>query len=192
MHQPHFKLNQIMSDIDGQPSWRSNANKACAYYDNDQLPAEVIEELEKRGQPQTVFNLIASAVDGVLGMEAKTRTDLLVKADDPDEQMELLAEALNAEFADAARLGRLDRARSEAYASQVKVGVGFVEVYRSTFLFGPRYKIRNVPRDEVYWDWLSREPDWSDCRWVMRCRWMDTDELKNMLPSKAEVIEHCI
>ncbi|CAM3773916.1 Portal protein [Vibrio vulnificus] len=181
---------RILSDIDGQPDWRSAAKVANAYYDGDQLSPKVREKLEERGQPTTVHNLIAPTIDGVLGMEAKTRTDLLVCADDPDEQMELMAEAVNAEFSDAARLGRLDKARSEAYASMIKSGVGFVEAYRNPNPFGPKYKIKQVPRDEMFWDWFSTEGDWSDCRWAMRMRWMDIDELATLVPDKASILEY--
>ncbi|WP_172565573.1 portal protein [Vibrio navarrensis] len=181
---------RILSDIDGQPDWRSAAKVANAYYDGDQLNPQVRKKLEERGQPTTIHNLIAPTIDGVLGMEAKTRTDLLVCADDPDEQMELMAEAVNAEFSDAARLGRLDKARSEAYASMIKSGVGFVEAYRNPNPFGPKYKVKPVPRDEVFWDWFSTEGDWSDCRWVMRMRWMDIDELATLVPDKASILEY--
>ncbi|MDW6094045.1 portal protein [Vibrio rhizosphaerae] len=186
----HMKVLDLMSDIDAQPDWRSKAKVAHAYYDGDQLPANVVAVLKERNQPETMHNLIAPTVDGVLGMEAKTRTDLMVIADDPDEEMELLAEAVNAEFSDACRLGRMDKARSDAYANQIKCGIGFVEVYRNPNPFGSRYKIKNVPRDEIYWDWFSVESDWSDCRWVMRQRWIDVDELISMVPNKAKVIEY--
>ncbi|CAH0531848.1 hypothetical protein CTH30272_04096 [Allocatenococcus thiocycli] len=190
----HSKSNEfmtrIMSDIDGQPDWRTAAKTAMAYYDGDQLDPGVKKKLQERGQPATIHNLIAPTIDGVLGMEAKTRTDLLVSADDPDEQMELLAEAVNSEFADAARLSRLDKARSEAYSSQIKAGVGFVECYRNPNPFGPKYKVKVVPRDEVFWDWFSVEADWSDCRWVMRYRWIDIDELKTLVPEKASILDN--
>lgn len=186
------QLTAIMSDIDAQPQWRSNANRACAYYDGDQLSPQLIEVLRERGQPETMHNLVAPAIDGVLGMEAKTRTDLMVVADDPDEEMEAIAEAINAEFADTARLGRLDRARSEAYAGQTKCGIGFVEAYRNPDPFGPKYKIKHVPRDEVFWDWFSIEPDWSDCNWVMRQRWEEIDTLKARMPDKAKIFEYAV
>ncbi|MGF1727064.1 portal protein [Photobacterium nomapromontoriensis] len=186
------KLLEIMADIDAQPDWRSSANKADAYYDGDQMEAEVLKTLKERGQPITVQNLIKPAINAVLGMEAKTRTDLLVVADDPDEQMELLAEAINAEFVDACRLGRLDKARSDAYASQIKAGIGWVEAYRNPDPFGAKYKISNVPRDEVFWDWLSTESDLSDARWLMRRRWIDSDELITLMPHKAEVITNAV
>ncbi|UKA08864.1 portal protein [Photobacterium damselae subsp. damselae] len=186
------KLLMMMSDIDAQPDWRTVANLACAYYDNDQLPESVKKTLKERGQPETIHNLIAPTIDGVLGMEAKTRVDLLVMADDPDDEYELIAEAINAEFADACRLGRFDKARSDAYASMIKTGVGFVEVYRNPNAFGPKYKIRFIHRDEVFWDWFSQEQDWSDARWVMRKRWCDVDVLINMFPHKKEVITQAI
>lgn len=184
------KLLGIMSDIEAQPDWRSVAKKCCAYYDNDQLPKSLVAKLKERGQPLTIHNLIAPTIDGVLGMEAKTRTDLLVQADDPDEAMETMAEAINAAFADAARLGRLDKARGEAYASQVKTGIGWVEVYRNPNPMGAQYRIKCVPRDEVFWDWFSTEHDLSDARWLLRRRWTDVDSLINMFPNKREVIEH--
>ncbi|HGS4463145.1 TPA: portal protein [Vibrio metschnikovii] len=184
------KLLNIMSDIDAQPNWRTNANKAWAYRDGDQLPPSVVATLKERGQPITMHNLIAPTIDGVLGMEAKTRTDLLVLADDPSKEFDELAEAINEQFKDVCRLAKLDKARSEAYASQIICGFGAVEVYRNENLFGPKYKIKNIPRDEIYWDWLSKESDWSDARWVMRCRWIDVDELMTLVPDKKDVIKN--
>lgn len=192
---PRFSQRQLQalcSDIDSQTKWRDAANKACAYYDGDQLPPEVLQVLKDRGQPMTIHNLIAPTVDGVLGMEAKTRTDLLVISDDPDDETEKLAEAINAEFADACRLGNMNKARSDAYAEQIKAGLSWVEVRRNSDPFGPEFKVSTVSRNEVFWDWLSREADLSDCRWLMRRRWMDTDEAKATFPGMAQVIDYAI
>ncbi|EPR4735877.1 portal protein [Escherichia coli] len=192
---PRFSQRQLQalcSDTDSQPKWRDAANKACAYYDGDQLPPEVLQVLKDRGQPMTIHNLIAPTVDGVLGMEAKTRTDLVVMSDEPDDETEKLAEAINAEFADACRLGNMNKARSDAYAEQIKAGLSWVEVRRNSDPFGPEFKVSTVSRNEVFWDWLSREADLSDCRWLMRRRWMDTDEAKATFPGMAQVIDYAI
>ncbi|MDA1378681.1 portal protein [Plesiomonas shigelloides] len=182
------RLLELMSDINGQPNWRSMANRACAYYDGDQLTGDVIKTLKERGQPTTIHNLIAPTIDGVLGMEAKSRTDLMVISDDVDDDMEVMAEALNAEFADMCRLGGESRARGEAYASQIKAGIGWVEVRRNSDPFGPRFKFGSIHRDEVFWDWHSREADLTDCRWLLRRRWLDVDECCTLVPSKADII----
>lgn len=186
------QLLDLSSDIDAQPDWRTTANTACAYYDGDQLAPEVVAKLRERGQPLTMHNLIAPTIDGVLGMEAKTRTDLMVIADDPNEEMEQLADAVNAEFADVCRLSNINKARSDAYAEQIKAGLSWVEVRRNSDLFGSRYKVGTVHRNEVFWDWHSREADLSDCRWLMRKRWLDVDEVKATFPDMAQVIDYSI
>lgn len=186
------QLLDISSDIDAQPDWRTTANTACAYYDGDQLAPEVVAKLRERGQPLTMHNLIAPTIDGVLGMEAKTRTDLMVIADDPDDEMEKLAEAVNAEFSDACRLSGLNKARSDAYAEQIKAGLSWVEARRNSDPFGNRYKVSTVHRNEVFWDWHSREADLSDCRWLMRKRWVDVDEVKATFPKMADVINYSL
>ncbi|MBI0552604.1 portal protein [Pectobacterium parmentieri] len=186
------QLLDISSDIDAQPDWRTTANTACAYYDGDQLAPEVVAKLRERGQPLTMHNLIAPTIDGVLGMEAKTRTDLMVIADDPDEEMEQLADAVNAEFSDVCRLSNINKARSDAYAEQIKAGLSWVEVRRNSDLFGSRYKVGTVHRNEVFWDWHSREADMSDCRWLMRKRWLDVDEVKATFPNMSQVIDYSI
>lgn len=186
------RLMDISSDIDHQPDWRTNANTACAYYDGDQLVPEVVAKLRERGQPLTQHNLIAPTIDGVLGMEAKTRTDLMVIADDPNEEMEVMAEAVNAEFADACRLSGLNKARSDAYAEQIKAGLSWVEVRRNSDPFDNKFKVSTVHRNEVFWDWFSREADLSDCRWLMRKRWLDVDEVKGTFPDKSQIIDYSL
>lgn len=186
------RLMDISSDIDHQPDWRTNANTACAYYDGDQLAPEVVAKLRERGQPLTQHNLIAPTIDGVLGMEAKTRTDLMVVADDPNEEMEVMAEAVNAEFADACRLSGLNKARSDAYAEQIKAGLSWVEVRRNSDPFDNKFKVSTVHRNEVFWDWFSREADLSDCRWLMRKRWLDVDEVKGTFPDKSQIIDYSL
>ncbi|EDT3089003.1 portal protein, partial [Salmonella enterica subsp. enterica serovar Newport] len=37
-----------------------------------------------------------------------------------------------------------------------------------------------------------READLSDCRWLMRRRWMDTDEAKVSFPGMTQVIDYAI
>jgi hypothetical protein len=45
------KLERILGDIKAQPEWRSEANRAAAYYDGNQIEPEVAAAMEERGQP---------------------------------------------------------------------------------------------------------------------------------------------
>lgn len=186
------RLLNLMGDIDGQPDWRTDANRCCAYYDGDQIPPQVAAVLEERGQPVECQNLIAPAIDSVLGTEAKTRSDLRVEANYENDDMEKLAEALNAEFYTVCQEMRIDRVRSDAYAGQIKAGLSWVEVRRNPDVTGPRYIAEQINRNEVDWDWLSKKPDLRDARWVRRRRWIDLDEAVMLFPQRAETLKNAV
>lgn len=186
------QLLNLMGDIDGQPDWRTDANRCCAYYDGDQIPPQVAAVLEERGQPVECQNLIAPAIDSVLGTEAKTRSDLRVEANYENDDMEKLAEALNAEFYTVCQEMRIDRVRSDAYAGQIKAGLSWGEVRRNPDVTGPRYIAEQINRNEVDWDWLSKKPDLRDARWVRRRRWIDLDEAVMLFPQRAETLKNAV
>ncbi|MFV4757517.1 portal protein [Citrobacter freundii] len=186
------QLLNLMGDIDGQPDWRTDANRCCAYYDGDQIPPQVAAVLEERGQPVECQNLIAPAIDSVLGTEAKTRSDLRVEANYENDDMEKLAEALNAEFYTVCQEMRIDRVRSDAYAGQIKAGLSWVAVRRNPDVTGPRYIAEQINRNEVDWDWLSKKPDLRDARWVRRRRWIDLDEAVMLFPQRAETLKNAV
>ncbi|MGO2317449.1 MAG: portal protein [Vibrio toranzoniae] len=185
------QLKSLMSDVDAQPNWRDGAQKACDYYDGMQISTEVKSKLEERGQPVLINNLIAPTIDAVLGMEVKTRHDLILVAD--DDKGEDITDALQEKFKDAWRLARADRATADGYASQIKGGIGWVEVMRNDDPFyGGDYKIKPVRRQEMWWDWHAQEADLSDARWLMRKRWIDSDECISWFPEHAEIIRQTI
>jgi len=185
------QLRTLMSDVDAQPNWRDDAQKACDYYDGMQITSDVREKLEERGQPILVNNLIAPTIDAVLGMEVKTRHDLILVAD--DDKGEGLTDALQEKFKDAWRLARADRACADGYSSQIKGGIGWVEVVRNDDPFyGGDYNIKPVRRQEMWWDWHAQEADLSDARWLMRKRWIDSDECMSWFPEHAEIIRQSI
>lgn len=186
------QLLNLMGDIDGQPDWRTDANRCSAYYDGDQIPPQVAAVLEERGQPVECQNLIAPAIDSVLGTEAKTRSDLRVEANYENDDMEKLAEALNAEFYTVCQEMRIDRVRSDAYAGQIKAGLSWVEVRRNPDVTGSRYIAEQINRNEVDWDWLSKKPDLRDARWVRRRRWIDLDEAVMLFPQRAETLKNAV
>ncbi|MCE7567545.1 portal protein [Aliivibrio fischeri] len=185
------QLKNLMSDVDAQPNWRDPAQIACDYYDGHQITQDTKSKLEERGQPILINNLIAPTIDAVLGMEARTRTDLILVAD--DDEGDGLKDALQEKFKDSWRLARADRANADAYSSQIKSGMGWVEVHRNDdpFYGGP-YKIKPVRRQEMWWDWHAQEADLSDARWIMRKRWVDVDECISWFPEHSQIIQNSI
>ena len=180
------QLERWLDEIRDQPSWRREADKACDYYDGNQLDAETLARLDEKGLGPLVTNLIQPTVNAVLGMEAKTRTDWRVGAD--DDRYQDVAEALSAKMHETEREAQADTATSDAYAGQIKAGFGVVEVSRNSNPFNYPYRVISVPRSEIFWDWRSRTLDWSDARYVVRKKRYDADHIAAFFPQHRELI----
>lgn len=181
-------FTQWVQECQDQPDWRVKADREADYYDGNQLDSEVMRRARERGLPPAIEPLIGPTIDSVLGMEAKTRTDWRVSPDG-DKQSDDVADALNYRLNHAERHSKADIACSDAYASQIKVGLGWVEVARDPNPFNYPYLCGDVHRNEIWWDWKSK-PDLSDARFMIRRKWMHRKQAALMIPAKAELIEH--
>lgn len=182
------KLQFILDDLRIEPLWRLEADKCVDYYDSNQLDTETLSKLQERGMMASIENAIKPTIDAVLGLEAKTRMDWRVVTDSDDHQE--VAEALSAKMAEAERETRSDRACSDAYAGQIKAGFAAIEVSRSTDPYAYKYRVQYIHRREIYWDWRSQMPDWSDARYIIRKRWFDSDVAQMYFPDKADVLKY--
>lgn len=183
-------IKKLTSDMQYAPDYRTEAAQAEAYYDTLQLPADLRKFMEDRGQPVVINNLIQPIINGVLGMEAKTRTDYQVRADD-DAGVEG-AEALNERLNEHVRLSKVHRANSDSFKRQTIGGIGWVEVRRNPDPFGNDYIVEEVDWREVHYDWRSKASDFSDGRYIARERWVDEDVAIANMPKHAELIRRCI
>lgn len=176
-----------MGDLRNQPAWRSLADKCADYYDGNQLTAEQLTAMESNGMAPIIANIVRPTVDVVLGMEAKTRQDWRVVTDAGEFQD--VAEAQSFLLAEGERESKADRACSDAYAGQIKSGLGWVEVSKSMNPYEYAYRARAVHRREIWWDWRAKEPDLSDARFLLRRRWIDLDELLAIFPDQSDLLE---
>lgn len=175
-----------LNEIDNQPAWRSRADKEMEYVDGNQLNSEVLQRQKSIGMPPAIEPLIGPAIDAVMGLEAKTRTDWRITPDG-DEGDEVAA-ALNFKVNQAERHSGADRACSDAFKPQFAVGVGWVEVSRETDPFKYPIRCESIHRNEIHWDFLSVKPDLSDARYLRRRRWTDTAQVILKFPQHKELI----
>ncbi len=180
---------QILVDLQDQPAWRSEADRQMDYADGNQLDSDILNKMKALGIPPAIEPLIGPALDAVCGYEAKTRRDWRVTPDGEDKEGELVAKALNHKVNQAERQSGADRACSEAFRSQAAVGLGWVEVARESNPFKFKYRCRFVHRNEIWWDWLSREADLSDARYLVRRRWTDINQAALKFPEHKDQIE---
>lgn len=174
------RLNKILNEIDYQPEWRGEADRCHQYFDGKQLDPRLIQTLKERRQPVLTTNLIAPAINGVLGMEARSRTGWFIRAD--DNEFEDVAEALNVRVSEALRMAKADKACSDGYLGQIVGGIGWVEVKKNKDPLGSKYRIGCIHRDEIDWDWKADN-------WLLRKRWIDVEEAVASFPKFKSIIE---
>lgn len=180
--------DRICRDIRNQPKWRLDSDTDADYYDGMQVSREVIQKLKDAGIPPQDSNLIKPTINAVLGIEARSRTDYKVTSD--DEAQDEIAEGLSAKIKEIETESRADRAMSDAYSSMIRTGIGWVEVSREFNPLVYPYRVREVHRNEIFWDWSAREPDLSDARYLRRDKWLDRQSVLAMFPKEQELIEN--
>lgn len=175
-----YALENLLADIQNQPEWRSSADKCAAYHDGKQLDGQRLADMEETGEPKTIVNLIQRTINGALGNEAKVRLDWKANADAGT--FTDVAEAINQQMQEAQRESWADMAISDAYSSQLRTGIGWVEVSRSPDPLAYPYRVKHVHRNEVWWDWRGGDLDFNSKRWVCRQQWTDLDEAESWFP----------
>jgi len=181
------ELENLLKDTQWEGEWRTEATRAAAYYDGNQLTSEVLRQMRERGLAPLTRNLIGPTVDLVLGIEAKSKRDWKIVADQ-DEDVEV-ADAMSAKLKQAERMSNADLACSDAYASMIKAGIGWIEVARESNPFRSPYRVQAVHRREMYWDFRAKESDLSDARYLVRKQWVDEDVAILHFPKQAKLIK---
>lgn len=181
-------MEQLVSDCEDQPAWRERADVAAAYVDGKQLTELQEAALRAEGMSDVKpTNLIGRVVRGVLGQEARSRTDVRVEAD--EDEYNDLCDVFNVRMAEAKRETYADQAISNAYFGQVAPGIGWVEVARNSDVLDYPYRVMDVHRSEMWWDMRAKDILLRDARWVVRKRWQDLDELEAAMPQFKEIFQ---
>lgn len=178
----------IIDEAIDQPPWRGQADIEADYVDGNQLDSKLLARLKSMGVPPAKENIIGPAIAAVCGYEAKTRTDWRVSPDgDPEGQD--VADGLNYRLNQAERHSKADAAMSEAFRPQASVGLGWVEVARSSDPFAYNKRCRYVHRNEIFWDMRAREKDLSDAGWLLRERFIKKSRAAAAFPKHKALIE---
>lgn len=187
-----YALERMIRDCMEQPEWRLRAKLANAYYDGKQLSDVQRWNIRQEDLEERAINLIRPVVNSVLGQEAKSRTDVKVEAD--DDTYADVAEVVSHRLKELERETRAHMAVSESYSSGVKKGLGWVHVSRSSDPLAYPYRFESVPVDEMWWDWRGQVGVTLDhrCRWVVRSRMVDLDEVEASMPEHREILRRSV
>jgi hypothetical protein len=180
----------IWTEITEQPSWRAEADRQADYIDGNQLDAEILQRMKTLGIPPAIEPLMGPVLASVLGMEVRNRGDWKVRPQSQEDSADV-ADALNYKLHQAEQRSKADIACSEAFKSQIGPGIGWVYVGREEDPFRYPYRVEQVPRNEMFWDWFAK-PDMSDARYMIRRRWFDKRIPELVFPQHRELIRHTV
>lgn len=182
-----IEYQEIINEIEEQPRWRAIADSEMDYADGNQLDGELLKKQRELGLPPAVENLIGPALRAIQGYEATVRTDWRVT---PNGEVggQDVADALNYKINQAERNSKADKACSDAFETQIKCGIGWVEVSKETDPFKYPYRCRKIHRNEIHWDMRATEADLSDARWLRRAKWLRPERIALSFPEHADMI----
>ena len=182
-----IEYQEILNEIEQQPRWRAIADSEADYADGNQLDGELLKKQRDLGLPPAVENLIGPALRAIQGYEQSVRTDWRVT---PNGEVggQDVADALNYKINQAERNSKADKACSDAFETQIKCGLGWVEVSRETDPFKYPYRCRKIHRNEIHWDMNAVESDLSDARWLRRAKWLRPERIALSFPEHKELI----
>lgn len=157
------------------------------YYDGKQWNIDDKAELEERGQPANTYNECKPMVQWILGTEKRARTDwkIVPRAEDDVKP----AAAKTKLFKYISDINKAEYQRSMAFADAIKAGLGWIKVAAEYDEFGKvRIVFKHCPWREFWIDSRSRQPDYSDARYLIRSRYVDEDDAVAFWPDKAALI----
>lgn len=182
-------LEDRINDAQMQPDFRVRSDRAHQFYDmGKQLTPEREQKIRRDwGIEPRQTNLIHGVINGILGQEAKARSDVRVDAD--QDEFADISDVFSVRIKEAEREANTNMAVSNAYASQVKGGLGWVEVSRASDPLDYPYRVTDIHRNEIHYDWRAKDIGLNDAAWMVRRRWQDLDEAVAMMPKFKDILE---
>lgn len=152
---------------------RQNSELYRRYYDGDQRTPAERAALAKKKQPDIVINRIKRKIDGMVGLEQKTRTDPIALPTKPasDEAADIATKALR--YVEASQ--KIDVKASSAFENMVIEGYGGVEVVAEEVKGQMEVIVRRIRWEDTFYDPHSREKDFSDANYMGIMKWMSED-----------------
>lgn len=157
------------------------------FYDHHQFDPESAQALLNRGQFPSVYNLVALAIDWIIGTERRTRIEGKVHPRGPEDNNIAQSKQQVLKYVDDVNQAGFER--SEAFSSATKVGIGWLE---ECIVKDPDLEPianRNIDWKQMWWDPFSRRNDIRDARYVTRRKWLDLDYAQAMFPEYSDVLD---
>lgn len=183
-------MSYYRQELDRQGVNRFEQAMDAAYYDSKQWTDAEKAELRERGQAPTVYNIVMTPINWIIGSEKRGRTDFNILPRGREDAKP--AEAKTKFMKYLSDVNRTPFHRSRAFEDSVKVGIGWMEEGAQNDDDGEPIYSRYESWRNMLWDSASTELDLSDARYVFRSKWVDEDIAKALFPGRDHVIEAAV
>lgn len=180
-------LNWFEQARERQSDNRQEQARDQDFVDGDQWLAEDKEELEGRGQPALVFNVIAPTIRWITGTEKRTRVDYAVVP--TKEEGQEAAETKTKLLKYLSDTNRSSFHNSMAFYDAATAGIGWLEDgIRANQGEEPLFHRREDWRNILY-DHMAIEPDLRDARYIFRYKRVDLDIAQAIFPEHKDTLK---
>jgi hypothetical protein len=163
---------------------RRNSLTAIDYYDTDQYTREELARLRERGQPAIVINRIKPAINGIIGVTEKGRSDPKAWPRNPqDVDASDVATDVLRYIAD---FNRFKRTKQDVFRDMLVPGTGAALIGVDD---DHQVTITQIRWEEFFYDPRARRQDFKDARYLGIAKWMYADDVAGMYPAMAAQIE---
>lgn len=157
---------------------------ALDFYDSDQYTSPELRALETRRQPPVVINRIKPAINGIIGVIERGRSDPRAWPRNPGNDQ--AADAATDVLRYIADFNRFKRLKRDCFLDMLVPGTCAALVG----VDGDRQvTITQVRWEEFFHDPQSRRADFKDGRYLGIAKWMYADDLAAMYPAHGEAID---
>lgn len=163
---------------------RRNSLTAIDYYDGSQFTREELAELHARGQPALVINRVKPAVNGIIGVTEKGRSDPRAWPRNPGDSDS--ADAATDVLRYISDFNRFKRTKQDVFRDMLIPGTGAALIGVDADL---QVTITQVRWEEYFFDPRSRRPDFADARYKGIAKWMYADDVVALYPDREREVE---
>ena len=166
---------------------RTKSLTALDYYDSDQFTARELEAFHERHQPAIVINRIKPAINGIIGVTERGRSDPRAWPRNPgnDDAADAATDVLRY-IADYNRFRRL---KQDCFKDFLVPGTMAALVGLDG---DSQVTITQIRWEEFFYDARSRRPDFKDARYLGIAKWMYADDASALYPDKDGEIQRAV
>lgn len=157
------------------------------YYHGRQLTADEERILADRGQPRIIINRVRAAINGILGVVERGRSEprAYPRAPGDDDAADVATDVLRY-IGDHNRFHKL---KMRVFRDMLVPGTAAALVTVNNDL---EVVIQRIRFEEFFFDPASREEDFSDARYTGIAKWIYADDLAARYPNDREAINSCV